>query len=378
MRATETHFYRLADSLAQLVWVVDAAGRLSYGNSAWYAFTAIGAGARFLENYLPALHPADRSSWEQTWQRAVSSGEPYALERRIRFTPESNYVRQLEWGNPLRANGGITGEWIITATDADENERLIAQLRRCIERKDKFLALVAHEMRGPLAPISNALLLLRQHMNEPPIVSQSYATLARQVGQLVRFIEDLFDLARSQNAEIPLRRASLDLETAVAAAVEAAQPMITSRGQQLTVTTPTDSTVVDGDAGRLTQVFANLLINAAKFTDKGGRIWVIVEREADWVLVKVRDSGIGIPREMLARVFDAYVQAERGSGASQGGLGLGLALARQLIELHGGTVDAYSEGPGRGSEFVVRLPTSGRPGHPVESHAKTGSPLAPM
>jgi signal transduction histidine kinase len=358
MRAIETHFHWLANSLSQLVWAVDAGGRLSYGNSAWYAFTAIGEGARFLESYLPALHPADRSLWRQTWEHAVSCGEPYALERRVRFIPESNYVRQLEWGNPIKGNLGRTGEWIIIATDADENERLIMQLRRSIERKDKFLALAAHEMRGPLAPISTALKLLVQHMDEPAVVHQSCATMARQVAQLVRLVDDLFDLAGSQHAQILLRRASIDLEATIASAIETAQPMIASRGHHLTVVTPPNAAVVDGDAGRLTQVFANLLVNAAKFTDDGGRISVSIEREPPWVLVKVRDSGIGIAREMLPHVFDAYVQAERGSGASKGGLGLGLALARHLIELHGGTVNAYSEGPGQGSEFVVRLPAS--------------------
>jgi signal transduction histidine kinase len=350
---TETHFHWLADSLAQLIWAVDAAGRLSYGNSAWYAFTAIGAGARFLDSYLPALHPADRSLWRQTWEQAVLSGEPYALERRIRFTPESDYVRQLEWGNPMQHGVGSTGEWLIIATDADENERLIVQLRRSIERKDKFLALAAHEMRSPLAPISTALRLLVQHMNEPAVVNQSCATMARQVAQLARLVDDLFDLARSQNARIPLRRASIDLEAAIASAIETAQPLIAARGHQLTVVTPPNTTIVDGDAGRLTQVFANLLVNAAKFTDNSGRICVSVEPQPDWVLVKVRDSGIGIARDMLPRVFDAYLQAERGS---KGGLGLGLALTRHLVELHGGTVDAHSEGPGQGSEFVVRLP----------------------
>ena len=378
MRATETHFHRLADSLAQLVWVVDAAGRVSFGNSAWHNCTAIGAGARFVESYLPALHPADRSSWEQTWEQAVSSGEPYALERRIRFTPESNYVLQLEWGNPLRDNGACTGEWIITATDAGENERLMAQLRRTNEQKDKFLALVAHEMRGPLAPISTALQLLQQHMNEPAIVHQSCATLARQVAQLGRFVDDLFDLARSQNAQILLRRAAVDLEAAVATAVEAAQPIIASRGQELTVVMPAQAMIVEGDSCRLTQVFANLLVNAAKFTHPGGRIRVEVERESAWALVRVRDSGIGISRDMLARVFDAYVQAERGSAACKGGLGLGLALARHLIELHGGTVNAYSEGPGLGSEFTVRLPAPGAQVYSPGFPASMRSPHAPM
>ncbi len=358
VQVPETHFDWLADSLTRLVWAVDAAGRLSYCNSAWRAFTAVGEGADFLDTYLPALHPEDRSQWLQAWGHAVSCGEPYALERRIRFKPEGDYVRQLEWGKPIRNGAGKTEGWVIVATDADENERRISQLCRAIERKDKFLALVAHEMRSPLAPISSALKLLVQHRDEPLVVNQSCATMARQVAQLVRLVEDLFDLARSQTARIPLHRDLIALEAPVAVAVEAVQPLIASRGHQLTVVTPRGATVVDGDAGRLTQVFTNLLVNAAKFTDQNGRISVLVERKPAWALVKVRDSGIGIRRDMLLRVFDPYVQAEPGSRGSNVGLGLGLALARHVVQLHGGTVCAYSEGPGCGSEFVVRLPAA--------------------
>lgn len=366
MQATESHFRSLADSLAQLVWVVDGAGRLVYGNLAWQSFTQIHAGASFVESYVPALHPGDRPSWERTWEQALNSGEPYALERRVRFLPQASYVCQLEWGKPLLENGSRTGEWVITAMDADQDARLIAQLHRRVALKDKFLALLAHEMRGPLAPMSNALYLLREHCNEPTIVSQSCALLARQFTQLARFIEDLFDLARSQNAHIKLRRTAVDLRTAVEAAVEAAQPLIAARGQRLTVVVPEQATLVNGDDGRLAQVLVNLLINAAKFTDRGGCICISVGTESDCALVRVRDTGVGIAGDMLTRVFDPYVQAERGSEA---GLGLGLALARHLVELHGGKVDAYSEGPGRGSEFVVRLPC-------LQGSADSRGPLA--
>ena len=361
MRATEMHFHRLANSVAQLVWVVDASGRISYGNSSWYAHTGIGAGAKFVRNYLPLLHPEDRWGWERTWGHALASGEAYALECRLRFTAESKYVQHLECGHPVRDIDGKNPEWIVVATDADEDQRLIAELRRSIARKDQFLALVAHELRGPLSPILTTLQLLARHVEEPRLVEQSCARMARQFAQLRRLVEDLFDLARSQNAQMLLTRGEVELEAAVEAAIENAQPLIASRRHHLSVVTPPQTTVVNGDAGRLTQVFANLLVNAAKFTDEAGRISVLIEREPGWALVKVRDSGIGISPDMLERVFDAYVQAERDSAGSASGLGLGLALARHLIELHGGTVNAYSEGLGRGTEFVVRLPAgSGR------------------
>jgi signal transduction histidine kinase len=359
------------------VCVVDQAGRISYGNPTWFEFMGIGVGSLFLASFLPALHPGDRALWERTWQQAVASGEPYVLERRVRHTTQSNYVRQLERGNPVRDGDGRIAEWILTAADADENERLITQLRRSLAGKDRFLALLAHEMRGPLAPILSALQLLALHVNEPPVVRQSSTMMARQLAQLVRLVDDLLDLARSQNAQIPLKRGLLELETAVRAAVEAAEPIITSHDHHLTLVTPADTMIVDGDAGRLTQVFANLLVNAAKFTHNGGEIDVSIQREADWALVRVRDSGIGIPPDMLARVFDPYVQAGRGSAASGGGLGLGLALVRHLIELHGGTVNAYSDGPGRGSEFIVRLPSPRGPEHRAGCSANECSSVLP-
>jgi signal transduction histidine kinase len=356
MRATQMHFHRLANAISQLVWVVDASGRISYGNSSWYTHTGIGAGAKFVRNYGQLLHPEDRSSWERTWFHALASGEAYALESRVRFTSESAYVQQLEWGHPVRDIDGKNSEWIVVATDAVADQRLIAELRRSLARKDQFLALVAHELRGPLASILTTLQLVARHVEEPRLVEQSCARMTRQSAQLRRLVEDLFDLARSQNAQMLLTCGKVELEAAVDAAIENAQPLIASRRHHLSVVTPPQTTVVNGDCGRLTQVFANLLVNAAKFTDEAGRISVLIEREPDWAVVKVRDSGIGIASDMLERVFDAYVRAERGSTGSAGGLGLGLALARHLVELHGGTVDAYSEGLGRGTEFVVRLP----------------------
>jgi signal transduction histidine kinase len=356
MGAMEMHFHRLANSVAQLVWVVDAAGRISYGNSGWYAQTGIGAGAKFVRNYLPLLHPDDRPSWERTWRHAIASGEAYALECRLRFTSGSDYVQHLEWGQPVRNADGADPEWIVVATDAAEDRRLIAELRHSIARKDQFLALAAHELRGPLSTIHATLQLLARNSEEPRLVEQSCARMTRQFAQLARLVGDLFDLARSQNAQMLLTRGKVDLEAAIEAAIESAQPLIVSRKHQLSVVTPPQTTVVNGDAGRLTQVFANLLVNAAKFTEVAGRICVLVEREPGWALVRVRDSGIGISPDMLARIFDAYVQAEPESAESAAGLGLGLALVRHLITLHGGTVNAHSEGVGRGSEFVVRLP----------------------
>jgi signal transduction histidine kinase len=256
------------------------------------------------------------------------------LERRIRCTPGSSYINQLEWGNPVRENGVGTGAWLITATDCDENERRIAELRGQIEHKERFLGLLAQEMRGPLGPMTNALRVLQEHGNEPAVVRRSYATLARQVAQLVRFTEDLFDLARSRDL---FTGVLLELDSVIAAAAQACAAEIAGQGQSFTVGGAT-GVVLRGDAGRLTQVFSHLLLNAAQLGNPGGEVVVRTEVEPDWVLVKVRDSGRGI------------------EPAAGGGAGLGLTLVRHLVELHGGAVSVHSEGAGLGSEFEVRLP----------------------
>lgn len=376
MYASETCFHWLADSLAQLVWTVDATGRLSYGNAAWRARTTIGAGSSFSDRYLPTLHPQDRPLWKQTWEQAVASGEPYAIERRIRFGAESDYIQQVEWGRPIRDDFGRTGEWLVIATDADENERLIAQLQRSLERKEQWLTSIAHEMRGPFAPILGAVQVMGRHGAGSLEIDQACATLTRQVARLLRLVDDLFDLAEVEDARAYLGRATLDLEAVIAGAIDTIRPVLSARGHRIEFKKGTGLGVVDGDWRCLNRVFVNLLTNAARYTGNGGRICVSAEREPDWVIVKVADSGAGIPCAMLPRVFDAYVRFERGSGVSHDGPGLGLALTRYLVELHGGTVSAQSDGAGQGSEFVVRLPAARAMERPVESRAGGGRVIA--
>jgi signal transduction histidine kinase len=376
MCGSETRFHWLADSLAQLVWTVDATGRISYGNAAWRARTSIGAGSTFCDRYLPTLHPHDQPLWKRAWEQAVASGEPYAVERRIRFTGESNYVQQVEWGRPICDDFGRTGEWLLIATDADENERRIAQLQCSLERKERWLTAIAHEMRGPFAPILGAVQTLGRPGDEPFVIDQACATLTRQVARLLRLVDDLFDLAEVENARTFMARATLDLEAVIAGALETVRPILAARGHRVELKTGPQLGIVEGDWRALNRVFVNLLANAARYTGNDGRICVLAEREPEWVIVKVRDTGAGIPQEMLSRVFDAYVRIERGSGVSHDTPGLGLALTRHLVELHGGTVSVLSDGPGRGSEFVVRLPAARAIEWTAQSRAERGGSLA--
>jgi PAS domain S-box-containing protein len=229
-------------------------------------------------------------------------------------------------------------------------------LRDADRRKDEFLATLAHELRNPLAPISNSLQLLKMPRVDAAMVRQSRDMMERQVHQLVRLVDDLLDVSRVMRGKIELRREPVELATVVARAVETAQPLIQVRGHRLDLSIPPESLLLDADPVRLAQVVGNLLTNAAKYTEANGRIWLNAEQESGRAVLRVRDNGIGIAPDVLPHVFDLFMQVDYAATRSQGGLGIGLTLVKNLVEMHGGTVEARSEGLGRGCEFVVRLP----------------------
>ncbi|HEX6861341.1 MAG TPA: ATP-binding protein, partial [Thermoanaerobaculia bacterium] len=229
-------------------------------------------------------------------------------------------------------------------------------LREADRRKDEFLAMLSHELRNPLAAIHNAVQILALHGHDPGQTGRTRELIDRLLHQLVRLVDDLLDLSRVTRGKIRLRRAPVNLAQVVSTAVETSRPLIEARGHQLTVALPEPPLQVDADATRLAQVLSNLLNNAAKYTRTAGRIDLVAELADGEVCLRVRDTGIGIAPEMLPRVFDLFVQAESSTDRTQGGLGVGLTLARQLIEMHDGTIEARSEGLGRGTEMVVHLP----------------------
>jgi signal transduction histidine kinase len=237
--------------------------------------------------------------------------------------------------------------------------KLADQLRDADQRKDEFLALLAHELRNPLAPIVNAIGVMRMDGTLGPEMQWCRDVIERQTRQLTRLVDDLLDVSRITRGKIKLRPERVDLEKVVAGAVETSRPWIDSRRHRLEIHAPGAPVVLEGDPARLTQVVANLLNNAAKFQDDGGRIELSTGRDGDFALVSVKDYGYGIPEEALKRVFELFTQGERESDRVQGGLGIGLSLVKNLVELHGGFVSAHSAGPGRGSTFIVRLPCLG-------------------
>jgi len=231
-----------------------------------------------------------------------------------------------------------------------------AELRQAGEAKDQFLALLGHELRNPLAPIRNALGILRQKGAEPAVAAQMHDMMERQLSHMVRLVDDLLDVSRITRGQIELRRERVDLRTAVERAVALLQPLLDEGGHRVRLSLPPDPLLLDADPTRLEQILSNLLSNAARYTPGEGTIEIAVAREGSEAVVRVRDDGIGIRPEMLDRIFDLFAQADRLPGSVQEGLGIGLTLVRKLVGLHAGAVSAASEGPDRGSEFVVRLP----------------------
>ncbi len=258
-----------------------------------------------------------------------------------------------------------TGADLALATDlahragvAVENTQLYQALRDADRRKDEFLATLAHELRNPLAPIRNALQILKMPRVDAATVGRSRDMMERQVHQLVRLVDDLLDVSRVMRGKIELRKERVELATVVARAVETVQPLVDAQGHELSVRLPHESLPLDADPVRLAQVVGNLLTNAAKYTESNGRIWLTAERDGDVSVLRVRDDGIGIAPAMLPRIFELFVQVDHASTKAQGGLGIGLTLVKNLVQMHDGSVEARSAGLGKGSEFTVRLPLS--------------------
>jgi signal transduction histidine kinase len=246
-------------------------------------------------------------------------------------------------------------------------------LKEADRRKDEFLATLAHELRNPLAPIRNAMHILRLTCHNDPTLERISDILERQVKHMVRLVDDLLEVSRITRNKIELRKEPVELAAVIQNAVETSSPLIDANQHQLALSLPSRPVLLDGDMVRLGQVFANLLNNAAKYTPPGGQIWLTarcIDRE---VIVSVRDTGSGIPTNLIPRIFEPFVQAEHGMGRTQGGLGIGLTLVKRFVEMHGGTVEVKSSVIGQGTEFVVRLPMTSH-GHAGNTEAAGQSP----
>jgi PAS domain S-box-containing protein len=292
------------------------------------------------------------------FRHTLDTGEPYRSHNFISQRADTVHVESYEWElhriTLPDSNLGVVC-YYFDSTRLREAEQ---SLREADRRKDEFLATLAHELRNPLAPIHSGLQILHMAGTDRSAAAQVLQMLDRQVNHLVRLVDDLMEVARVTRGRIELRKELVDLGALLVTAVETSRPLIEAARHELTVNVPAEPVTVLADSVRLAQIVANLLNNAAKYTETGGHISLSANREGDQAVISVRDTGMGIPVDVLPRVFDLFSQGDRTYQRGQGGLGIGLTLVRTLVELHGGSVAAASEGPGRGSEFIVRLPLS--------------------
>jgi PAS domain S-box-containing protein len=355
LRESEARFRFLSESIPSIVWSADANGRVAYVNQRGLEYFGITEDERVQQPQGHLLHPEDRERCIGAWHRAVREGSNFEIEARSR-----RYDGAYRWfvtrAVPFRAVNGPILSWFGVSMDIHEQREMQEALRQADRRKDEFLATLAHELRNPLAPIRNALHIMRLRANDPPTVEQARLIMERQLGQMVRLVDDLLDVGRITRGKLDLRKERVDLASVVKNAVDTTRPLIEAAGHELSVSLPSQPIHLDADPVRLAQVLANLLNNAAKYMDRGGRIWLSAERSEREVVLSVRDAGIGIAAGALPTIFDMFTQVEESLEKSRGGLGIGLTLAKQLIELHGGAIEARSEGPGKGAEFKVRLP----------------------
>jgi PAS domain S-box-containing protein len=291
------------------------------------------------------------------------NGHEIMIER-----PDGRRLTALAHASPIHNEAGVLIGAVNVLVDISERKRAEVALKEADRAKNEFLATLAHELRNPLAPIRAAVRILQLQSKPNPISQSALEVIERQTRQMTRLIDDLLDVARITSNKLELRRERIELREILDAAVETSRPLIEQRGHKLIVKAPVAPIQIDADMVRLAQVISNLLNNAAKYTERGGRIWLTASRKDSDVLIKVRDTGIGIPAEILPQVFEMFTQAERSTNGSAGGLGIGLTLVKRLVEMHGGTITAQSHGQGKGSEFVVSVPAASA--HPARPEAR--------
>jgi len=308
------------------------------------------------EQMLAHIHPEDRCWLAQSFESSVASGSEWRAECRVVWPDRTTHWIQVGGSLYVTADGARHMMGIIAdVTDRKASEEA---LREADRRKDDFLATLAHELRNPLAPIRNALQILRL-TSDPAKQLKWRDIIERQLQQMVHIVDDLLDVSRISKGKVELRRELIDVADVLRAAVETSRPLIDESKHRLDMRLPEPATMfVNADPTRLCQIVSNLLNNSAKYTPEGGRISLTTERMANDVVISVRDTGVGIRQDLLPRVLDMFTQVDRSIERAQGGLGIGLALVKTLVHMHGGSVSARSEGPGLGSTFVVRLPLS--------------------
>ncbi|HEX7787997.1 MAG TPA: CHASE3 domain-containing protein [Methylomirabilota bacterium] len=346
-------------SIGDAVIVTDAAGKITLLNPVARALTRWGDDGigRPLEEVFRIVNEATRDPVENPVSKVIRDGRVVGLANHtLLITRVGTEVPIDDSGAPIRDSRGRIVGVVLVFRDVTERRRAERATEEADRRKDEFLAMLAHELRNPLAPIRNAAHTLGLIGRADARLQWVADVIERQVGLMIRLVDDLLDVSRITSGKITLKRGPVAVREVVEQAVEMAQPAADGREQALEADVASDAGWVDGDQARLVQAVGNLLDNAIKYTDEGGRIVITARRDGADAVIAVRDTGAGIAPDLLPRVFDLFTQADRSLERRQGGLGLGLTLVRRLVEMHGGSVQVASDGPGQGSEFTVRLP----------------------
>jgi PAS domain S-box-containing protein len=361
LRDSELQFRTMANSIPQLAWMAHADGYVHWYNRRWHEYT--GATPQEMEGWgWERVHdPQYLPKVLERWQASIDTGIPFDMEFPLRGA-DGQFRMFLTRVVPLNGDEGQVVQWFGTNTDMEEAKQTEvrlrmteAALREADHRKDLFLATLAHELRNPLAPIRTAAQILGSPRLAPDQLQWAQHVIQRQVARMALLLDDLLDIARITQGKLELKAERVKLTDVVDSAVEEVRPLIESKNHQLTVTLPSEELTLNADPLRLSQILSNLLTNAAKYTDPAGHISLSGGVQNGTLCLSVKDDGIGIAPHALTRIFEMFSQVDGASARSEGGLGIGLALVKGLLELHGGAIDARSDGHGRGSEFIVRL-----------------------
>ena len=354
LHRSETRFRALAEASPALIWQLDPAGNMVYLNPRYAELTGRSKPSLMQAGWRSLLHPDDAPAYLAALAEARNLRHRFQCRTRVRDC-KGQWCWLESYGMPFfSAQGGYAGH-VCMSMDISESVASEKALRDADRRKDEFLATLAHELRNPLAPLCSAMPMMGRPGGSR-LADRLQQMMSRQLDYIVRLVDDLMDISRITRGRIALRCASTSLADVLQGAVETSLPLIESAHHRLNRSPVAEGIMLDADAVRLTQVFANLLNNAARYTSPGGQIWLHAYKEENMAIVSVRDNGIGISPQMLPRVFDIFSQERDTASQRQGGLGIGLTLVANLVHMHGGSVEAKSAGLGLGSEFIVRLP----------------------
>ena len=357
-RALETSekLYRaIGETINYGVWVTDADGRLIYASDSFLRLVGMTLQQAADEGWGKVLHPDDAADTLEAWRECARTGSNWYREHRY-FGVDGRYHAILAQGVPIRDDTGQVQRWAGINLDISRLKNTERALLEADRRKDEFLATLAHELRNPLAPIRNAVRILDSDAADDRQRKWGREVIARQVQRMSLLLDDLLDVSRITRGQLELKKDYVDLRSVVNVAVETARPLIDAKHHQLTINLPAENIRLEADPLRLSQVIGNLLTNAAKYTDSGGRIELGARVENSELVIAIRDNGIGLSQEVMPGLFTMFSQVNSAVDRAEGGLGIGLALVKGLVALHGGRVEVRSDGLGHGSEFTVRLP----------------------